>query len=71
MGLVLLELTSRRERSSKIPREILVRKQQGRTGTIEQHKSYLQILRQTHRIKLENSQATTASVFYSGIAGKA
>lgn len=36
MGLLLLELTSRRETGSKIPREILVREQQGRIGTTEQ-----------------------------------
>lgn len=38
MGLALLELTSRRETGSKIPRQIFVKEQQGRIGTIEQHK---------------------------------
>lgn len=38
MALVLLELTSRRETGSKMPRQILGREQQGRMGTIEQHK---------------------------------
>lgn len=38
LGLALLELTSRRETGSKIPRQIFVKEQQGRIGTIEQHK---------------------------------
>lgn len=37
MGLVLLELTRRRETGSKVSREIHVREQQGRTGTREKH----------------------------------
>lgn len=38
MGLVLLEVTKRRETGSKVPREINVREQQGKIGTTEQHK---------------------------------